>query len=496
MTGFAEYDQYDGLGLAALVEASEVSPSELLEEAIARAEAVQARLNPLAWKMYDQARAQARGELPRGPFRGVPFLVKDLIQRIPGVPTQSGSRFWRGWTPDAPTTLYQRWLDSGVVAFAKTTTPELGIPPITESELHGPTRNPWNPERTSGGSSGGSGVVVAARVAPMASGGDGGGSIRIPASCCGVFGMKPTRARNPAGPFASENWSGLVVEHVITRTVRDSAAMLDATHGIEPTAPYAAPAVQGTFLEAAASEPGKLRIGFHSDPPFPVESHADCIAAVEDAAKLCAELGHEVEEISPDHPKREISRAFVTVYAGNIAADLREAQEIRKRRARRGDFEVSTAVARVLARSVSAEDFVVGARYLQSEARRMVERFGKYDAILTPTLCKPPVEIGELDPTGAEAVLQRIVSATGLTAPLKLPGVIEQAVIPLLRFAGFTQVANFTGQPSMSVPLYWNAENLPIGVMFTGRFGDEQTLFSLASQLERTRPWRGHSPPS
>jgi amidase len=407
-----------------------------------------------------------------------------------------GSRFWQGWVPDEATTLYRRWLDAGVVPFAKTTTPELGIPPITESEVRGPTRNPWNPERTSGGSSGGSGVAVSTRVVPMASGGDGGGSIRIPASCCGVFGMKPTRARNPAGPFASETWGGFVAEHVLSITVRDSAAMLDATHGIEPSAPYAAPPVVGTFLDAIATEPRKLRIGFHSEPAFPVNAHPDCVAALADAAKLCEQLGHDVEEIAPDHPQREISRAFVTVYAANIAADIRDGEKERSRKATRRDFEVSTWIARVLARSVNSEELVVAQRFLQAEARRLVRRFGHYDAILTPTLCKPPVEIGALEPKGVESWLQQIVTATGFKAPLKIPGVIEQAVIEMLRFAGFTQVANFTGQPSMSVPLHWNGQNLPIGVMFTGRLGDEQTLFGLAAQLERARPWFDRRPPA
>jgi amidase len=495
VTTFADYDQYDALGLAGLVEAGETTPLELVEAAIARAEAISAKLNPFAHKMYEDARNRASRELPSGPFRGVPFLVKDLIQRIPGVPTQMGSRFWQAWIPDEPTELYRRWLNAGVVPFAKTTTPELGIPPITEAEVNGPTRNPWNPGRTPGGSSGGSGVAVATRVVPMASGGDGGGSIRIPASCCGVFGLKPTRARNPAGPFASEHWSGFVSEHVLSVSVRDSAAMLDATQGIEPTSPYAAPAMTGTFLDAATTEPRKLRIGFHCDPAFPVETHRDCVSAVGDAARLCEELGHEVEEVRPEHSTQEISRAFVTVYAANIAADIREGEQIRNRRASRRDFEVATWVARLLAQSINSEDLMVASRFLQAEARRLVERFGAYDAILTPTLCKPPVPIGALEPKGLEARLQQVITATGLKAPLKLPGVVEQAVIEILRFAGFTQVANFTGQPSMSVPLFWGGEGLPIGVMFTGRFGDEQTLFGLAAQLERARPWADRRPP-
>lgn len=495
MPGFPEYGGYDALGLAGLVKQGEVTPAELLEEAIVRLDAVDAQLNPVVYRMYDEARARVAQSLPEGAFRGVPFVVKDLIQLIPGVPTQSGSRFWEGWTPEAATNLYTRWLDSGVVPFAKTATPELGIVPIAEAEVNGPTRNPWNPERTCGGSSGGSAVAVASGAVPMGSGGDGGGSIRIPASCCGIFGMKPTRARNPAGPFASENWGGFVCEHVLTVSVRDSAAMLDATHGSEPTAPYCAPEVSGSFLESVTAAPAKLRIAFHTEPAFPVEVHADCIAAVEDAAQLCRELGHDVEEVAPNHPQDQINRAFVTVYAANIAADIRDGERVRNKKASRKDFELGTRISRLLAHSINSEDFVMCYRFLQAEARRLVRRYHAFDAVLSPTLCKPPIGIGELEPSKPEALLQTVLEATGFKAPLKLPGVIETATIEILKFASFTQVANFTGQPSMSVPLSWNAEGLPIGVMFNGRFGEEQTLFSLAAQLERARPWAGRKPP-
>ncbi len=495
VAGFPEYDRYDALGLAELVKQGEVRAPELLEEAISRIEAVNPELNALVTPMFELARERAQGQLPSGPFEGVPFLVKDLIQCIPGVPTQNGSRFWEGWVPEKPTTLYTRWLDAGVVPFAKTATPELGILPHTEPEANGPTRNPWDLERTCGGSSGGSAVSVAARVVPMASGGDGGGSIRIPASCCGVFGLKPTRARNPAGPFASENWSGFVCEHVITVSVRDSAAMLDATHGPEPTAPYYAPPVTGTFLEAAKRVPGKLRIAFHAEPAFPVETHPDCIAAVRDAARLCEELGHQVEEVEPNHPKEAISRAFVIVYASNIAADMADAERVRNRKARRGDFELGTWAARMMGRGVTGEDAVLSQRFLQAEGRRLIRKFAQYDVILTPVLSRPPIPIGALEPSIADAALQRLLIATGFKAPLKIPGVIETATIETLRFASFSQVANFTGRPSMSVPLFWNEAGLPIGTMFTGRFGDESTLFSLARQLEEARPWAGRRPP-
>ena len=250
MAGFAEYEEYDGLGLAQLVKQKEVTPSELLEEAIARTEAADPKLNAIVHKFYARARDQVTRPQASGPFEGVPIIVKDLLQEIPGVPLEHGSKFWKGNVSKHTTTLMSRWLASGVVPFAKSATPEMGILPVTETEVHGATRTPFSFERTSGGSSGGSGAMVGARVVPMATGGDGGGSIRIPSSCCGVFGFKPTRARNPSGPFASEGWAGFVSEHVLTLSVRDSAAMLDATHGPEPTSCYYAPYVRRSCRKA------------------------------------------------------------------------------------------------------------------------------------------------------------------------------------------------------------------------------------------------------
>lgn len=495
MPGFAEYDAYDALGLAELVRTGQVSSRELVEECISRIERVNPQINSVVFELFETARARACGGFGNGPFAGVPFLVKDLIQRIPGVPTQEGSLFFKGWTPSDETNLYRRWLDAGVVPVAKTATSELGLHVVVETDLHGVTRNPWMLDRTSGGSSGGSGSSVAAGLAPMASGGDGGGSIRTPASCCGLFGHKPSRARNPSGPIVSEHWSGLVSEHVLTRTVRDSAAMLDATHGPDDTTPYFAAPIEGTFLGATQSDPRPLRIAFHSEPAFPATVHPDCRAAVEDAARLCEELGHHVEEVLPRHDALALGRAFLIVVAANVATEIREGERITNRRATSKDFQLTTWTARMLGEALSAQDFLVSLRALQTEARRLVDVYRGYDLVLTPTLGRPPVRIGELKPRGADLIAQKLIASLNWKALLANKKIIDQAAQNTYSFIPFEPVANFTGQPSMSVPLYWNREGLPIGVMFTGHPAEEPLMFSLAAQLERARPWRDRRPP-
>ena len=490
-------DDHDALGQAELLRRKEISAKELVEAAVARIEHRNLQVNAVVETMYGQARERlerAGDTPPAGVFGGVPFLLKDLIETVAGVPTQSGSRFWRGWVPSHDSELYGRFCEAGLVTLGKTSCPELGIQPVTEPSAFGPTRNPWNLERTCGGSSGGSAAAVAARMVPIASGGDGGGSIRIPSSCCGLFGLKPTRARTPIGPDASEGWGGFACQHVLTRTVRDSAAALDATAGPEPTSPYYAPPVLGSFLDATTRDPRTLRIAYHVEPAMPSEVHADCVTAVDDAVALLTELGHRVEPVHPQHDADALGMAFVSVVAANIAADIVEGGRVRARKARFDDYEVETWLLSIAGRALTAGELALAIRTLQTEARRLVAFYDGYDAILTPTLARPPLEIGELRPSGAEARAFRAMARARLTAPLRHFG-LEEMARRAFRFTPFTPVANFTGQPSMSVPLFWNSDNLPIGVMFTGRFGDEATLFALAAQLERARPWADRRPP-
>ncbi|NOY91480.1 MAG: amidase [Deltaproteobacteria bacterium] len=494
MSGFNEYEDYDALGLAELVKTGEVSAEDLVEEAIARVERVNPELNAMVHSMYVQARAMAK-EPGDGPFAGVPFVLKDLLVTVPGVPTQSGSRFYRGWVPDAPTELYRRQRAAGLIPICKANTPEFGLMPVTEPAAFGATSTPWKLGHTSGGSSGGSAALVAARAVPMAHGGDGGGSIRIPASCCGLFGLKPTRGRTPAGPDASEHWNGFAMEHGLSLSVRDSAALLDATRGFERGAAYSIEAPGRPLLEEVGADVGKLRVAVHTEPAMPGSVHVDCIDAVEETVALLEELGHQVERVSPGHHPMELAQSFLTIVCANTAIDVEEAQALVGRKAKFEDFEPETWLLALIGGAMSASDLERSVRALQAESRRLAELYADYDVLLTPTLGKPPIRHGELRATGAEALVQKLAARAKLGRLIEKTGALEQAAGRAYDFIPFTPVANFTGQPSMSVPLHWNAEGLPIGSMFTARFGDEAVLFRLAAQLEEARPWRDKRPP-
>lgn len=489
MTRFADYSKHDGMGLAALVRAGDVSAAELVDEAIARVEALNPRLNAVIYKRYDAARATARGPL-EGPLAGVPFLLKDLLGTIAREPTTNGSRLWQGTTAAHDSELVKRFNRAGLVCIGRTSTPELGLLPVTEPEAYGPTRNPWDLARTPGGSSGASAAMVAAGVVPLASGGDGGGSIRIPASCCGLFGLKPTRGRTPAGPDAIENWQGCAIEHVLTRSVRDSAAVLDATHGPDAGAPYVAPPPARPFLDEVSAAPGKLRIAFTRQPLLPAPFvHPECVAAVEAAAKLCAELGHEVVEEHPPLDADAFARAFVMMIIGETGADLRAAERSLGRRVRSGDVELGTHVLRLLGERYTAADFALAVRDLKMTGRVLAPFFTRHDLLLTPTLARPPLEIGAITPKGAEKALVTTLTRMGSGAALQALGVLEKIASTAYGFAAFTAPFNATGQPAMSVPLHWSEKGLPIGVQFVARLGEEATLLRLAAQLETARPW-------
>jgi len=366
---------------------------------------------------------------------------------------------------------------------------------VTEPDLFGACRNPWNLERTTGGSSGGSAAAVAAGIVPVAHGGDGGGSIRIPASCCGVFGLKPTRGRNPCGPDASEHWMGFAAEHVLTRSVRDSAALLDVSAGPEPTSPYWAPPPARPFLAEVGAPPGRLRIAFTCVPHLPGRVHPDCVAAVLDAARLCESLGHQVSEAGPEIAAEEFAFHFFVIVCASIAGGILGAEQLFQRTVERSDLELATWLSGLLGKQFQAGDTVASLGVLQAAARKVSRFYDDYDVLLTPVLGAPPLRIGELQPKGAELLAQQAIARFKLGRALKFRRVIEATVSRVFEFVPFSPVANVTGQPSMSVPLFWNAEGLPIGTMFTGRFGDEATLLRLAGQLEAARPWQKRRPP-
>ncbi|MCG6986863.1 MAG: amidase [Gemmatimonadetes bacterium] len=489
-----EYLSHDALGLAQLVRDRHVTPPELLEIALERVRSLNPRLNAVVRLMEEDARRAASSPPEGAPFSGVPFLAKDLTSGYAGHPTSAGSRLLVDVPVDHDTDLVRRVKAAGLVVFGKTNLPEWGLVPYTEPELFGPCHNPWDPERTTGGSSGGSAAAVAAGIVPMAGGGDGGGSIRIPASCCGLFGLKPTRGRVPTGPDYATFWRGAAQEHVLTRSVRDSAAMLDATHGTSPGAPFEIPAPEGPYLAEVERDPGRLRIAWTARPLLEADVHADCVAAVEDAAGLLADLGHEVVEATPTIDAPAFAKAFLTVVAGELGADLADYSTHTGRRPRRSQMEAATWAVALLSRAVSAETYASALRTLEAVGLRLAPFFQRYDVYLTPTVASPPPRIGALQPPAWQRRLLSLLGAVGSGSLLKAVGLIDQAAADAFSFIPWTPVFNATGQPAMSVPLFWNADGLPVGTHLVGRWGDEATLFRLAGQLERARPWFGRMP--
>ena len=482
-----DYASHDATGLAELVRTGEVTPIELVEDAIAAVEAVNPRINAVVRPLFDQARAAAGGELPDGPFRGVPFVVKDLDGFLAGEPYTMGCRFLKDFVPGHDAEVLARLKRSGLVIVGKTNCPELGLLGITEPVLHGATRNPWNPDHTPGGSSGGSAACVAARIVPMGHGGDGGGSIRLPASACGLVGMKATRGRIPLGPDQGEGWGGYVQPGVLTRTVRDLAAAMDVMAGPDHGGPYRAPPAERPYVEELGSPTGTLRVAWTSRSLFGQTTHRDCVAAVEAAAELCRELGHEVVEASPPIAKDELVWAYLVQVAASVGAEMRDFERWTGRTPTPDGFEPSTWFLAQVGEALSAAD-LQQSRDTCHAAGRVVERFLEdHDVFLCPTLAYPPVRVGELAPKPWELAGLSVIRR----APVKpvLVKVFRDMAGEMLEKTPNTQLFNQTGHPSMNVPLHWNAAGLPIGVQFTGRFGDEGMLVRLAARLEEARPW-------
>jgi amidase len=459
----------DATAQAELVRKKEVQPIELVEAAIERIERLNPTLNAVVTSMYDIARRTATaGTLPQGPFSGVPFLLKDILAFYSGVKISLGSRLLRDFVPDHDSELVVRLKQAGLIIVGKTNLPEFGLLPTTEPQVFGPARNPWDTGRTTGGSSGGAAAAVASGMIPMAHANDGGGSIRIPASCCGVFGLKPTRARNPLGPDFGDIFSGMVVEHAVTRSVRDSAALLDATSGPDVGDPYWAPPPARRFVQEIGRDPGRLRIAYTTETDTGTPVHADCITAVEDAAKLCADLGHTLVGVKPKIDGQQVVESFTTVWTSGLASTLKMIG------AQKDQVEPITWAINEIGNQVSAADYIIALQTIQKLSRDIARFFEDYDVLLTPTLAEPPLPLGTFD-SPADNPLQGFQRAT--------------------EFIPFTPICNITGQPAMSVPLFWNSENLPVGAHFIGRFGDEATLFRLAAQLEKARPWADRRPP-
>ncbi|RPH61307.1 MAG: amidase [Chloroflexi bacterium] len=494
MSIFPEFHQYDGLGLAELVRKKEVTAAELVEEAIQRIETHNPRLNAVVYKMYDSARETAKKPLPDGPFAGAPFLVKDLLAAIEGIPTSCGTRLLKNTPMPHDSEMVKRWKKAGVIILGKSNTPEFGLTPFTESEALGAAHNPWDLARTPGGSSGGSGAAVAARMVPLASGGDGGGSIRIPSSACGIFGLKPTRGRTPSGPDIGEAWHGFAIEHVLTRSVRDSAAMLDATAGSDVGAPYVISGAEIPFSEAVKQAPGRLKIAFSGKPMLGKRVDAEVLTGLDQTVHLLKGLGHEVFESAPQIDGEAFSLAFMSILAGEVRADIEAAAKSAGKKVSPDDFDPVTFGLGLIGKILTAADYAAAARYLQSTAREIGRFFEGCDVLLTPTLSRPPAKIGELQPTASEQSLIKMLGRLNAGWVLDALGTIKPLAAQTYEFLPWTPVFNVTGQPAMSVPLHWTESGLPVGMHFVGKFGDEATLFRLAGQLEQAKPWFDRSP--
>ncbi|MCP3997134.1 MAG: amidase [bacterium] len=495
MGTFDEYDQYDAVGLAELVAAGDVTAGELVEEAIERVEALNPRLNAVVAKRYGQARKQAVGGGATGPFAGVPFLTKDLAF-VEGDVVSFGSVFFRDYQADITSEYQQRIQRAGFISIGRTNSPEFGLLPTTEPVLHGATRNPWDTNLSSGGSSGGAAAATAAGIVPMAHASDGGGSIRIPASACGVFGLKPSRGRMPRVPGSAADY--LAVDLGVSRSVRDTASLLDVTHGSVPGATYHAPKVDRPFASAVRSEPDPMRIAiatvdFRGDQTAP-----ECTSAVEATAEVLETMGHSVDEATPNVDGQSLAEAFLVVW-GALAESIFTLilDEAGKRRAgavlRRtlGDWRAMKMIARLDKRKSGRDGFEPFTWRLAEQSRRRtpaaledamteLQRVShvvgtflqEYDMLLTPTLGQTPVALNEIDQEADWDDLN------------------EQ----LVRYVAFTPVANFSGLPAMSVPTYWSADGIPIGSHFMGRFGDEYRMLAVAGQLERAMPWFDRRP--
>jgi amidase len=489
MEQFKEYGRYDGLGLAELIKKRDVSQAEVCEAAIERIEAVNPRINAVITKVYDAARKQANDSLSDGPFAGMPFLLKDLLVAYAGVPFSSGCKGLKNFIPDHDSELVIRFKKAGVNILGKTNTPEFGLVGYTEPELHGPTRNPWNLNHTPGGSSGGSAAAVAAGMVPLAGGGDGGGSIRIPASCCGLFGLKPSRGRTPTGPDHGQIWQGAAIEHVITRSVRDSAAMLDATCGADIGAPYIIQQPERPYMEEIEQAPGRLRIAFSTRSPMDTPVHPEYVKATLETALMLQKLGHDVVETQPDIDGNELAASYMTLYFGEVAVEIDGLKKALGRDANQGDVETLTWTLGLLGHATSAFSFVKAMKVWGSASRIIGKFHETYDIYLTPTIAEPPIRIGELKPKPVEKTALKLVNTLRLGRLLKRSGIVNKLGIANLSKTPFTQLANFTGQPAMSVPLHWTSDGLPCGMQFMAKTGNEALLFRLARQLEEEKPW-------
>jgi amidase len=473
--GMDELAFLDATAQAELVRGGEVTPVEMVDAAIERIERLNPELNAVITPLYDLAREAASVVNVNAPFAGVPFLLKDIVAEYEGTPLSEGSALLAGhYISPKDSELVRRYREAGLIILGKTNTPEFALMPTTEPRQFGASRNPWNTNMTTGGSSGGSTAAVAAGMVAAAHANDGGGSIRVPSSCCGLVGLKPTRGRNSQGPEYGDVASGLLCDHVVTRSVRDSAAILDATAGPLSGDPYYPTPPERPFAEEVGRKPDRLRIGLGTVPLNGAPTHPDCVAAAESAANLCEELGHDVVEASPTVDSKQLFKSFGNVWAGFLCWAVKDWARRSGRPIDEAFFEPATWRTYLHGERLTSGDYLIAVQDLQKASRDTAAFFGDYDIWLTPTLAQPPVPLGYFDYT---------------------PETRDQHIARLGEYTGFTLIANASGQPGISLPLHWNDDDLPIGVQLLGRYGDEATLIRLAAQLEEARPWSERRPP-
>lgn len=471
---FDDYADYDGLGLAKLIADKEVSPKEVVEAAIERIEKHNPALNAIVWKGYEDALEQAEEPVGDGPFAGVPFLIKDLDAAVGGWPRSSGSKYMMGEVPAEDSELVSRFREAGLIFLGKTNTPEFGITGTTESAALGPCRNPWNPDHSSGGSSGGSAAAVAAGMVPLAHASDGLGSIRIPAACCGLVGLKTTRDRTPLAPNYREASHGFVVQHVVSRTVRDSAAILDATDYADPGLPWARPRKSRPFMQELRVAPGPLKIAVSTMRPNGKPIHEDVQKVFDRTCKLLEAQGHWVEPYDLDMDWRSFFRHQAIKSGANFRAEMLRRIEMKGREPEQDELEPLTWASFKGVQGLPIELVAEATRALADMSAEILRKLGRYDVFLTPVMTAPPAPIGHVDPVSLEP--KEVNKRQGELYP-------------------YTPQFNITGQPSLSLPMGMSSDGLPIGMQFTARYADEATLFRLAAQLEEANPWIGRRPP-
>lgn len=486
----AEYLQYDALGLAKLVAKKEIQASELLEIALDRAEQTNPKLNAIIIPMHDHARQRTQAKLT-GPFAGVPFLVKDLFQQYKGYPISFGCQGLKraGHLAEENAEIVNRWEKSGIVTFGRTNTPEFGIKGITEPDAWGACKNPWNLKHNSGGSSGGSASAVVAGIVPIAGASDGGGSIRIPASYCGLFGLKPSRGRTPWGPHTSEAMHGAAMQHILSKSVRDSAAMLDATHGPDYNSLFKIEAPKGLYLDAIQKPPKKLRIAYCTQSPIGTPVSQDAVQAIQQTVKLLQALGHEVVEDRPAIDGMQLAKDFITTWFSQFAYLI---AEIQTRLPEKSDnFELDSLALAAFGAKTSSVDYIRNLNNWGVYVTQMNHFFEKYDLYLIPATASVAPKNGEVKtPAWQKPILKTLLHA-GKAHWLAQGKLVDRIVKENLKWVPFTQLANITGLPAMSVPLYWNKDNLPLGSQFIAPFAGEDVLLQLAAQLEYAQPWWG-----